>query len=65
MWCESVATDQEIAGLLMWVGTNTVYLLLLTVIFFRWAAAEEAKDRREESGVRHQASGPATLPPTG
>jgi putative membrane protein len=55
MWGLSVATDQEIAGLLMWVGTNTVYLLLLTVTFFRWAAAEEAKDRRTETadGVPH------------
>jgi putative membrane protein len=51
MWGLSVATDQEIAGLLMWVGTNTVYLLLITIIFFRWAAAEEAKDRRPRTGV--------------
>ncbi len=40
-----VATDQEIAGLLMWVATSTVYLALVTVIFFRWAAREEANDR--------------------
>jgi putative membrane protein len=46
MWGIGLATDQEIAGLLMWVGTNTVYLVLISIIFFRWAAAEEAKERR-------------------
>ncbi|MBA2754787.1 MAG: hypothetical protein H0U40_10055, partial [Chloroflexia bacterium] len=39
------ATDQEIAGLLMWVGGNTIFLLLITVIFLRWAASEERQDR--------------------
>jgi putative membrane protein len=54
LWGIGLATDQEIAGLLMWVGTNTVYLLLISIIFFRWAAAEEAKERR---GVGSQGSG--------
>ena len=58
MWGLSVATDQEIGGLLMWLGTNTIYLLLITVIFFRWAAAEEAKDRRQASGARRQEISP-------
>ena len=52
-------TDQELAGLLMWVGTSTVYLGLITVIFFRWAAGEEAKDRaarRQAAGGRRQES---------
>lgn len=38
-------TDQQIAGLLMWVGMNTIFLLLITIVFFQWAASEEAKDR--------------------
>lgn len=40
-----LATDQQIAGLLMWVGGGVAYLLLITVIFFRWAGREEAADR--------------------
>jgi putative membrane protein len=40
-----LATDQELAGLLMWVVTSTIYLLLITVTFFRWAAREEASER--------------------
>jgi putative membrane protein len=45
MWGISLSTDQQIAGLMMWVGINTIYLLIITVIFFRWAAREEAKER--------------------
>ena len=37
--------DQQIAGLTMWVLTGTVYLGWVTVIFLRWAAAEERADR--------------------
>jgi len=44
IWGMSLATDQEIAGLLMWVLTSTIYLLVITVIFFRWAAGEDAKE---------------------
>jgi putative membrane protein len=40
-----LATDQQAAGLLMWVAMGTVYLLLITVSFFRWVSREEAADR--------------------
>lgn len=51
LWGLSVATDQEIAGLLMWVGGNTIFLLLITVIFLRWAASEERQDRDAAASV--------------
>jgi cytochrome c oxidase assembly factor CtaG len=44
IWGMSLATDQEIAGLLMWVLTSAIYLLVVTVIFFQWAAGEDAKE---------------------
>lgn len=44
-WDISIRTDQQVGGLLMWVGMNTVFLLMLTVIFLRWAGDEERKDR--------------------
>jgi putative membrane protein len=40
-----LATDQQAAGLLMWVALGTIYLLLITVSFFRWVSREEAADR--------------------
>lgn len=44
MWGIDLATDQQIAGLMMWVGGSVIYLLVITVVFFRWAAREEAGD---------------------
>ncbi len=51
-WGMSLATDQEVAGLLMWVGASTIYLSLITIVFFRWAAQEEAKEGRAPAPVR-------------
>lgn len=44
MWGIDLATDQQIAGLAMWVGGSVIYLLVITIVFFRWAAREEASD---------------------
>lgn len=44
-WGIDLKTDQEIAGLAMWVGMNTLFLGLITVIFLRWASSEEQRDR--------------------
>ncbi len=37
----SALTDQEIAGLIMWMPGGMVYLLALSLVFFRWAAKEQ------------------------
>lgn len=57
MWGIELAVDQEAGGLIMWVGTNTIYLALISVVFFRWAAREEAVDRRPATPVARQADG--------
>lgn len=41
----SLETDQQIAGLMMWVGGSVYYVLWITVIFLTWASREEAADR--------------------
>ena len=46
-WGLSLKVDQEIAGLTMWVGTNALFLVLISVIFIRWASAEEGRDREK------------------
>lgn len=43
-WGIGLKTDQEIAGLLMWVGMNTVILVVVSVIFLRWAVRQEEED---------------------
>jgi len=54
----NLATDQQAAGLLMWVALGTVYLLLITVSFFRWVSREEAADREAATHTR-----PTVAPP--
>jgi cytochrome c oxidase assembly factor CtaG len=44
IWGISLKTDQQIAGLTMWVVTGLIYLGWITVIFFRWAADEERRE---------------------
>jgi putative membrane protein len=41
-----LATDQQAAGLLMWVVVSTIYLGLITVTFFKWANREERNEQR-------------------
>lgn len=43
LWGIDLATDQQLAGLMMWVGTGLVYLLWITIVFFQWASGEEAE----------------------
>ena len=34
--------DQQLGGLIMWLGVSTYYFVLMTAIFFIWANREEA-----------------------
>lgn len=40
-WPFEARADQQLAGVLMWVGGSVGYLVAGTVVFFRWAASEE------------------------
>ncbi len=52
-----LATDQQAAGLLMWVAVSTIYLLLITSSFFRWVSREEAADAEAARLALAQAPG--------
>ena len=43
-WPLAPRADQEVAGLLMWVGGMLGYLVVGTVVFFRWAGPETRED---------------------
>jgi putative membrane protein len=51
-----LATDQQMAGLLMWVVVSTIYLGLITYSFFTWANREE----RTEKQARELAARPVS-----
>jgi putative membrane protein len=38
--------DQQLGGLIMWVGTGLYFLIASGVVFFTWASREEAANRR-------------------
>jgi putative membrane protein len=38
--------DQQLGGLLMWVGSGIYFLIATGVVFFAWASREEAANRR-------------------
>ena len=46
-------TDQRIGGALMWVVGDAVFLLGVSLAFFRWLAYEEETQRRRERGTLH------------
>jgi len=46
-------TDQRIGGALMWVIGDAVFLLGVSLAFFRWLAHEEETQRRRERGTLH------------
>lgn len=51
----SLAEDQVLGGVIMWVGMNSVFLVILSVIFLKFAAAEERKDQEAvRTGVSRQ-----------
>lgn len=59
----SLAEDQVLGGVIMWVGMNGVFLAMITVIFLKFAAAEEKKDQEAiQSGVTPQRIVPVKEP---
>jgi putative membrane protein len=57
LWGISVIQDQQAAGLIMKLGGGAYLWTLIIIIFFRWAAKNEASERR--SAHRVSATGPA------
>lgn len=45
IWGLDALQDQQIAGIIMKTGSGVILWLLITVLFFRWAAEEERRDR--------------------
>jgi putative membrane protein len=51
-----LATDQQAAGLLMWVVVGAIYLGLITVTFFRWVNREEQDEQQAREIAARQIS---------
>lgn len=51
LWGLSLQYDQEIGGLLMWVGVGSFFLFAAGMAFFKWAHAADDAERRRISGA--------------
>lgn len=49
LWGWSPLLDQQIGGVIMWVPAGLVYLLVLSVVFFRWMSDAEAVSEQQGS----------------
>lgn len=47
MWGMSVALDQQLGGLIMWLPGALVYFVVLTVVFFRWLNRDEFEQSQD------------------
>lgn len=62
LWGLSPLADQQLGGLIMWIPGSLVYLLALSVLFFRWFGEHE--DMEKEVGAGGLARGaPNSLTP--
>ena len=52
-WGLDLAMDQQMAGLIMWLGVNAFYFALITIVFLTYATREEAKDRARPVSRQH------------
>jgi putative membrane protein len=62
LWGLSPLVDQQIGGLIMWLGTSTLYLTVLAIVFFRWAGGEDRAERQRYGGGRPSPPGPLSQP---
>jgi len=62
VWGWAPLDDQKIGGLLMWVGGGFVLWVVVTVVWFRYAAREERDDVEEGGAPRPQALAPIPHP---
>ena len=51
LWGVSALTDQQTAGLIMKIAGGLFLWLVIGLIFFRWYATEERRDKQEREGV--------------
>jgi putative membrane protein len=57
LWNISALQDQQVSGLIMWVGSNMFWLAVLTAVFFAWNAREEAEEQAAARASAEQGEG--------
>jgi len=47
IWGISPEIDQQAAGLIMWIPGGLVFLLVLTIVWFRWLGRDDYEQSRD------------------
>ncbi|MCC6237502.1 MAG: cytochrome c oxidase assembly protein [Dehalococcoidia bacterium] len=54
----SLADDQVLGGLIMWLPSQLLYLIAMAVVFFTWHAASESESRATAAATGERLAGP-------
>lgn len=58
LWGISPATDQQIGGLIMWIPSNLMYIVMMSGLFIRWIQQQDEQQRVEEAKMDQVADTP-------
>jgi len=51
VWGLSPATDQQLAGLLMWIPGSIFFIVIVSILFLQWMQGQDAKQRAEDAAL--------------
>ena len=51
IWGLSPETDQQLAGLLMWIPGSIFFIVIVSILFLQWMQAQDVKQRAEEAAL--------------
>ncbi len=51
IWGLSPDTDQQLAGLLMWIPGSIFFIVIVSILFIQWMQAQDAKQRADEAAL--------------
>jgi cytochrome c oxidase assembly factor CtaG len=49
IWGLTAATDQQLAGLLMWIPGSIFFIVIVSILFLQWMQEQDAKQRADEA----------------
>ena len=51
IWGLSPETDQQLAGLLMWIPGSIFFIVIVSILFLQWMQAQDIKQRAEDAAL--------------
>lgn len=54
-WHTTLVEDQQLAGLIMWVGGSVLYVMMMSILFLAWLRSARRADQRANQHARRRA----------